>query len=155
LYYGLPLVSFAILAAVEGLRSPSGHRLAAGRWGPAVAALAIVLDVSSLDMPGIPLERREVLATMAGIPRSAGVQGMSCFVPILGYERERAPLAPGDSVQADFLILRTEETTWPFREAEARALASDALASGRYRPVYQRGGFAILEARKAQPSGHR
>jgi uncharacterized membrane protein len=152
LYYGLPLLAFSALASAAGLAGEWGRRLLASRWAPLLACLAVVLNVAHFTIPRVPAERPAFLDALARIPPGATVQAMSCFVPVVGYDRDRAPLMPGDSLRAEFVLLRTDETTWPFSAPRAQSLADDAVDSGRYNALYRQGTFLVLRRRDA--AGH-
>lgn len=147
LYYGLPLLSFAALAAAYGLASKRGHDIAASRLGPAIAALAIVLNVAHFTIQPIPPERRALLNAIDHIPRDARVQAMPSLYPLLGYERPKSVLMPGDSLTADYVLLRSVTTAWPFSTEEVERLAEGAIQAGNYEATFHRGAFWILKRR--------
>lgn len=147
LYYGIPLLTYAGLASVVGLASRAGRRLTASRVAPALTALVIMLNVAHFSFPAVPPERQAVLAELARIPDRATVQAMSCFFPVLGYARMKTVLMPGEALEADYVVLRSSVTAWPFATAQVERLAREAVASGRYAIRFSRGGFLVLERR--------
>lgn len=147
IYYGLPLLTYAAAAAAPALGSPALRRIASSRWGAPLAALALMLNVAHFTFHRIPPERGAVLRELGKMPREATVQAMPCFFPVLGYERSKSLLMPGDRPAADYIVLRSEETTWPFAKPEVQRLAQEAMASRQYVSLYDRGGFQILGRR--------
>jgi hypothetical protein len=157
LYYGLPLLAFAGLAAAHGIAalrtarrsaepgSALGRRLAA--LAPALAAIAVALNVAHFTIQPVPPERDAVLTEIGRIPPGATVQAMPTLYPDLRYEQPKAVLMPGDSLTAEYVLLRTDTTAWPFSTAQVNALASRAIASGTYRARFDRGGFRVLMRR--------
>lgn len=157
LYYGLPLLAFAGLAAARGVmavhgtrsvsesRGPVGVQVAA--LAPALAAIAIALNVSHFTIQPIPPGRDAVLTEIRRIPPGATVQAMPTLYPDLRYEQPKAVLMPGDSLTAQYVLLRTDTTAWPFSTVQVNALTARAIASGTYRTHFDRGGFRVLMRR--------
>ncbi|HEU4765679.1 MAG TPA: DUF2079 domain-containing protein [Candidatus Eisenbacteria bacterium] len=157
LYYGLPLLAFAGLAAARGVaavqetRSSSepgsalGRRLAA--LAPALAAIAVALNVAHFTVQPIPQERDAVLTEIRRIPPGATVQAMPTLYPDLRYEQPKTVLMPGDSLMAQYILLRTDTTAWPFSTEQVNTLTDRAVASGAYRARFDRGGFRVLMRR--------
>lgn len=156
LYYGLPLLSFAGIAAAQGIASirvtsVAGNRavgIAGSGWlPPALAALAIALNVAHFTMPAIPAERGDVTALIARIPSDATVQAMPSLYPRVRYGQAKTVLMPGDSLKADWILLRRDTTAWPFSSGQVDDLAAEGTASGAYEARFRRGGFLLLMRR--------
>ena len=94
LYYGIPVLAFAELASVRGLRSKVFESAARSRLGPILACLAIALNVSDMSFPTIPRTRGPMLQAIDAVPRSARSQLMPCFYPVAGYARNKEILRP-------------------------------------------------------------
>ena len=153
IYYGLPLLAFATLAAVAGLRSPALRRLATPRVAPAFAAALVILNLAHHTFPVPARDRDRFLAAIEmNVPVDARVQAMSCFFPVLGYERTKVLLEPGDLLEEPWAVIRTRDSTWPYRGADAEALLRDAAASGDYLIVAEGGGCALLRRALASPA---
>ncbi len=147
LYYGIPLLACAAIAAALAMAPASPARSLPRATGLGLAALAIVLDVSHLSFPTIPRERGAVLRAIAAIPETSLVQLMPCFDPVAGYDRRKVLLFPGEDLVAPHVVLRTEDTTWPFTAAAVESLADVATRSGKYRDRAAFPGFRVLERR--------
>jgi uncharacterized membrane protein len=145
LYYGIPLLACAALASVAALRDLRPRRIATGRMAFALAALAVMANVSNLSFPAIPRERAAIVRSIAAIPDSIDCQLQGCFFPVAGYAREKFLLRPGEPLTKARVILWTRGPTWPFSRAEVDSLARSAIASGRYRNVGKTPGFYLLE----------
>jgi len=155
LYYGLPLLAFAGLAAARGVGALHGAR-SSPRPGseaggavlaPVLAAIALVLNVAHFTILPIPPERGAVLSEIRRIPPRASVQAMPTLYPVLPYGQPKAVLMPGDSLTAEYVLLRTDTTAWPFSTAQVNALTARVIASGAYLPRFDRGGFRVLMRR--------
>ncbi len=155
LYYGIPLLAFASLAAVQSLRGGVARRVIASRVAPVAAVLAIVLNVSHLSFPTIPGERADVLRAIRAIPDDVPVQAMSCFFPVLEYEREKHLIVPGSALVEKYALIRTNETTWPLSGGDVKRLVDEATVSGRYEVELARGSFLILRRRDDAVVGRR
>lgn len=154
LYYGLPLLSFAAVAAAHGLASGAGMRVHRSAWAPAVAALVIALNVAHFTIQPIPPERSMLSAALKAIPRRASVQAMPALYPALRYEQPKAVLMPGDSLTADYVVLRSDTTAWPFAKEQVERLAEEAIASGTYEARFLGGSFLMLRRRGGPAALH-
>ena len=152
LYYGMPLLAFSAIAAASALRPGSGFRRRARRVAPALAVLAVALDVSHLTFPAIPPHGREIEAALGLLPAHEPIQLMWCFFPRAGYEREKILLRPGDPLTHRWVVMRSDAATWPFAAAEAESTACAAIASGAYRNRSTIPGFFLLERAAARDS---
>ena len=117
----------------------------------AAACAAVALNVSHLSYPEIPRARGQFLRELSAIPDTAAVQAMSCFFPVLGYEREKSLIESGTELTADYAVLRTDGTPWPLHPGEARAIVDRALGSERYVNLSSVKEFYILR-RSARPA---
>ena len=144
LYYGAPLLACSAIAGAFGLASAAYRRVASPRLVLAAACAAVALSVSHLSYPEIPRGRGRFLHELSAIPDTAVVQAMSCFYPVLGYRREKSLIAGGTELNAGYAILRTDETPWPLRPGEPRAIVDRALASGSYENLSSVRDFYIL-----------
>jgi hypothetical protein len=122
-----------------------GARVAA--LAPALAAIAVALNVAHFTVQPVPPVRDAVLTEIRRIPPGATVQAMPTLYPNLRYEQPKAVLMPGESLRADYVLLRTDTTAWPFSSAQVNALTARAIASGAYRARFDRGGFRVLMRR--------
>jgi uncharacterized membrane protein len=147
LYYGLPLLSFAAIAAAHGLASGEGKRIRGGAWAPTLAALAVALNVAHFTIQPIPPERAALLAALKQIPPDASVQAMPALYTVLPYERSKTVLMPEDSLNADYVALRSDTTAWPFSREQVERLAEGAIASGTYEARFFGGTFLLLRRR--------
>jgi hypothetical protein len=145
IYYGLPLLVYSGLASAAALGGATMRRVYASRWAPPLAALVVTLNVAHFTFFAVPRERWDVLRVLGDIPRGATVQAMPCFFPVLRYEQQRALLMPGDRLTADYVVLRSAVTAWPFRAEEVERAVREALESGGYASRYGQGGFWVLE----------
>ena len=145
LYYGLPLLAFSTVAAVIALRNGRLRKFLQGRLGICLAALLVVLNVSSLTYPRIDPNRPRFLEGLDQIPAEFPVQSMSCFYPVLGYEREKSLIrTEADSLYAPFLLLRIDSRTWPLSSAQAARLLRRAQEECGYTLVFEAGASKIL-----------
>ena len=144
LYYGLPLFAFAAIAASHGLASPEGKRILASPIAPVLAALAVVLNVAHFTIHPVPPERAPLLEALRRIPPSASIQAMPTLYPTLGYDRPKSVLVPGDSLGADYVVLRFDTTAWPFSRDQVTRLAEDAINAGGYIETFRQGTFLVL-----------
>lgn len=151
LYYGIPLLAFATVAAAEALRGEAGRRLVHSGTGPVLAAALVVLNVAEFRVPAIPRERSAVLEAIGRIPSGTRVQAMACFFPVLGYERAKTLVDVPPRLDGDWVVLRTHSTTWPLSPVEATAALRAALASGDYRVAANVGGTWLLERQRRSP----
>jgi uncharacterized membrane protein len=154
LYYGIPLLSFAAIAAAHGLASSRGRRLLASGAAPWMAAAAIVLNVAHFTVHPVPPERPSFLVGVGRIPRSSTIQAMPALYPTVDYDRPKSVLLRGASLTADYVLLRSQSTVWPFSNEDVRQLAERAVRSGQYERAYHQGTFTILrrKARRAASS---
>jgi hypothetical protein len=90
-----------------------------------------------------------LLEALRRIPPSASIQAMPTLYPALGYERRKSVLLPGDSLRADYVLLRSDTTAWPFSREQVTRLAEDAVTAGGYVEAFRRGTFLVL--RRAGP----
>jgi uncharacterized membrane protein len=159
LHYGAPLLTFGTLAALQGLQGGLFARLTRSRWALPAGALAFGLNVAHFTFPRIPRERALVLRQIRALPPGARVQALPCFFPVLGYDRPKTLLVPGSTLGAEFVLLRTRDTTWPFSAGQLDSLRRTASRSG-YRSRFETQEFAILgraalgqgaDARRASP----
>ena len=146
LYYGIPVLTFAMLSTFPGLRTRGFKTLFQTRLAPYLICLAVVLNISYLRYPFIPRERWQILRELRDIPADKTVQTMSCFYPVLGYDRGKNLLEPGEALKAEYVILRTDSTTWPFTEDQAKTVARVAIESGKYKNISSVDNFFILTA---------
>jgi hypothetical protein len=153
LYYGTPLLAFAALAAVRSVNGPRAKLWLGGRAAPVAAATAVALNVSHLAFPVIPRERAEFLDGVRAIPDGVPVQAMSCFFPVLEYERPKSRIVSGTELVEEYALIRTDETTWPLSGGEAKALVDAALGRARYDVELARGDFFILKRRASPAEG--
>ena len=64
------------------------------------------------------------------------------------YDRiAKAILYISQNVTAQYVLLRTDTTAWPFSTVQVNALTARAIASGTYRTHFDRGGFRVLMRR--------
>ncbi len=145
LYYGAPLLAFGAIATVVGLRGKLVRRVAATRWTTHILAAVWALNVAHFTFPWIPRDRTQVLQTIAAIPPPASIQAMPCFFPVLPYDAPKRILLPSADAEpvADWILLRTQRTTWPWTAVQVEALRNAALQRG-YVTVYESATFAIL-----------
>jgi hypothetical protein len=144
LYYGIPLLACVAIAAVLGLRAGVWSRIGT-RGRLALAAFAVVWNVSHLVYPAIPPHGRAIARAVAVIPDSIPAQLQPCLFPRAGYDQEKRVLWPGDAAAERWVALRVDAATWPFTPAEADSFARAALAGGRYRNRSAIAGFFLLE----------
>jgi uncharacterized membrane protein len=147
LYYGIPVLVFACLAAVEGLRTRAFDRLRSWRWSHVLAGLVVMLNVAHFRFPEIPRDRGRVLAAIDRIPESASIQAMSCFFPVLETTHRPALVEPSSRPTADYVLLRLRGSTWPLDAGQVERLLREGIESG-YSPTYQSNNFVVLERTK-------
>lgn len=144
LYYGIPVLAFACLACLEGMRTHSFDHLRAWRWSHVVAGVVLMLNVAHFHFPEIPRDRGQVLGVIHGIPKAASVQAMSCFFPALGTDRRPVLVEPSSRPTADYVLLRRRGSTWPLDVGQVERLLRTGIESG-YTLVYASDAFAVLE----------
>ncbi len=145
LYYGIPVFSLAVIAAVQGTTTPFFKTLTrSSRAAHYVAGLAVVLNLAYFTFPLIPRQRPEFLIELKSIPSGHKVQTMSCFYPVLGYARDKSVLLPEDKLTREFVIVRNESTIWPFTPQQVQELISTTLNSGKYENLSKVKGFYIF-----------
>ena len=149
IYYGIPLLAFAAVAAVPGIESSAFRRVAAHRVGAWVAGIALILGVAHLRFPLIPRQRAEVVTAIEGLPIEGRFQALGCFFPLLGHRRDRDFLWFGDPIDGDFVLLRTDTDAWPFETEEMVSMTEALLRSGSYRRLVEIPGFEILRRQPA------
>lgn len=93
-------------------------------------------------------------AALKAIPRRASVQAMPALYPALRYEQPKAVLMPGDSLTADYVVLRSDTTAWPFAKEQVERLAEEAIASGTYEARFLGGSFLMLRRRGGPAALH-
>jgi hypothetical protein len=145
LYYGIPVVAFASVAAVEGLRTRAFRRLARSRAAAAAVILAVILNVAHFRFPPIAPHRAEFLRALREIPPGATVQAMSCFFPVLDPSYDRRLIDRPAPIDAPWAVIRTRSTTWPLSGAQAEELLRQARADG-YRVLADLDGAVLLHA---------
>ncbi len=144
LYYGLPFLSLGLLGALENVGRFQRKAQARPRVAAFLATLVVILNLAHFTFPEIPRCRRTVLATIKEIPPSASVAAMPCFFPAVGEERNLSRIWPGEDPRTDFMILRREETTWPFTEAEAAVIIDQLQADSAYKIWFECDDFCIF-----------
>ena len=144
IYYGIPVLAFAVLSAVVGFRTAVFRRLSGTGLVPYLVCVAVVLNLSYFTFPAMPRGRGEFVKQLNSIPKDAPAQVMSCFYPAAGYERNKVLLMPGQALTAEYVVIREDSTTWPFSEREAQEMIKSALDSGRYENLSEVKGFFIL-----------
>jgi uncharacterized membrane protein len=148
LYYGMPFLTFAILASAVAMQSTRFERLCRQRGSLAVGWVVVMLNVAHYTFPEVPLDRFRVIGQIGAIPQQATVQAMSCFYPVLEYSQPKELLqADADhhaNLHADYVLLRREGGTWPFSPSQIEATLAEARRRG-YDAIYLSDGFAILQ----------
>ena len=144
LYYGIPVLTFAVIGSIIGFKTTTFKTLSQSRLAPCLVCLAVILNISYLRYPPVPRERLQILRELRNIPADKTIQAMSCFYPVLSYDREKNLIEPGENLKAEYVILRTDSTTWPFTEDQAKVIAREAIESGEYENVSGVKGFFIL-----------
>ncbi len=147
-YYGIPVVAFALAAAVDGVRSPGFKRLMASPLAPLAAAVVAFLNIAHQPFEPIPRNRAAVLAEVAKVPHGEQVQVIPALYSYGGYWEGKTPISSSRTLQrplADrWIILRDGPTTWPYQPGEPTRIAHRLIASGRYRDLSTTPGVFIL-----------
>jgi len=144
LYYGIPLLAFGIVAAIEVLRRDDGGSQLVRKWAPALAAVAIVLNVANFTFPEVPRCRPAVVEAIRAIPKDARVAAMPCLYPIFDRTMDTTLIWPRRPSEADFEALRTDHTTRPFTPPEVKRRIERRLKSERWETWFEIDDFVIL-----------
>ena len=144
LYYGIPFLAFGLVASIEVLRGDAGGSQPVRKWAPALAAVAIVLNVANFTFPEVPRCRPAVVEAIRSIPEDARVAAMPCLYPVLDRRMGKTLIWPRRPSDADFEILRTDHTTRPFTPTEITRRIERRLGSGRWESWFEVDDFVIL-----------
>lgn len=145
IYYGLPLLAFATIAGVAGLRSPAFQRVTSSRFAPVFAIAVVMLNVAHFSFPPVEHGRGRFAAALRDVPENAHVQAMACFFPVLGYERPKLLLTPATPLEEHWVVVRLHSSTWPFSGKQVEDLVREATESGAYRVRADVNGSMLLE----------
>jgi hypothetical protein len=144
LYYGIPFLAFGLVASIEVLRGDAGGASLFKRWWPALAAVAIVLNVANFTFPEVPRCRPVVVEAIRAIPKDARVAAMPCLYPVFDRSMNTTLIWPRRPSDADFEVLRTDHTTRPFTPTELKRHIERRLGSGRWEVWFEVDDFVIL-----------
>jgi len=144
LYYGIPFLAFGLVASIEVLRGDAGGSQLVRKWAPALAAVAIVLNVANFTFPEVPRCRPAVVEAIRAIPKDARVAAMPCLYPVFDRTMDTALIWPRRPSDADFEVLRTDHTTRPFTPTEVKRHIERRLESGRWEAWFEVEDFVIL-----------
>ena len=122
LYYGIPVLTFAFLAAIQSLRSRAIRKVSVSRFAIAIPLMLFILNFSHFAFPGIDRTRSRFLRATSEIPATEKIQAMSCFFGSLAYERPKTMIQPSSELRERFLAIRVHSTTWPLSNEGARAI---------------------------------
>lgn len=144
-YYGLPVLTFAVISALVGFRSSMFKILTRSKLAPGLIAAVLVFNLAHFTFPYIPRERGRILREITDIPQRASLQVMSCFYPALGYDRDKTVLWPGRQFVADYIVLSGDKVlTWPFSLHDVHELIRKAVESKKYENISTVKHFFIL-----------
>jgi uncharacterized membrane protein len=143
LYYGAPVLAFALVAAVAGVRTRVFRRLRASPL--AILAVAVVgwLNVAHLTFTVPVPGRSAVLAELAKVPYGSTAFYQPSLYPYGGYWAGKRPLMTDRLPDAEYVVLWEGRRTWPFSSDEVVRLAAAAQAKG-YRNVSAVPGLFVL-----------
>ncbi len=132
LYYGAPVLAFALPAALSGLKSPVFKSVLRHRLAPALALLVAVLNVAHLELPRPFRDRAEIVRALSAIPRGEPVRVQPCLYPVGGYWPDKRPLMPAARPEAGarYVAILPDHHPWPFSTAELDALSHRLVRAG-------------------------
>lgn len=145
LYYGMPVLAFALLTVGPALKTRTFAWLTRQRWAPALPVLVALLNVSHLEFACVPNDRAAVIRELERVPWDAATQSQPSLYPLVGYGPHRACLLPESRPQADWILLRDAAPTWPFLPGEPSRLAERLIRSGAYVNRSATPGTFVLE----------
>ncbi|MCP3995903.1 MAG: DUF2079 domain-containing protein [bacterium] len=144
IYYGIPLITFATIAAIEGLKSPILKKISCSRATPALVIILTVLNLAHFTYPPIELGRREFIGALKMLPPAVPVHAAACFFPVLGYTRPKLLITDTSEISGRWVALRAHSSTWPLSESEAKAVIQETVYTGRYEVMAEVNGCYLL-----------
>jgi uncharacterized membrane protein len=133
LYYGIPLFTFVVISIIPSFQSGTFKKISSSPIAPYLIALVIVLNVAHFTFPLIPRDRFRIVKELHHIPEDATIQTMSCFYPVLGYERSKEVIYDShQDLTAEHVILRDDSNTWPLSKRAAGEMVKRIAASQDY-----------------------
>jgi hypothetical protein len=148
LYYGIPMFSFACVAAIRGFKSEFFKNFQKRQWSFLFVWGLMMLNVAHYVFPEIPSARNDILKQIERIPKDASVQAMSCFFSVLGYERRKEMITATSDLHSDYILVRTQMTTWPLSEQESELVVAQCRENQAYDIFYQIDDFVMCKRKE-------
>ncbi len=132
LYYGAPVLAFALPAALAALKTPVVRELAKSRLGPAVVLGVALLNVAHIELPRPLTGRAAIMEGLRTVPRGEPVRVQPCLYPAGGYWPDKRPLMPGGRPEAGarWVAILPDHHPWPFTSDQLSELADRLMADG-------------------------
>ncbi|OGM03310.1 MAG: hypothetical protein A2008_07275 [Candidatus Wallbacteria bacterium GWC2_49_35] len=156
-YYGLPVLSFAMIAVISGLKwlldKENEFKFKDGVLKTLCTA-ALVLNFAHFVFPDCGAGHFVFLQKVRELPRERTVQAAPEVYGHIGYDAKKRCLEDYTSFSADFILLprHLHDLTRPFSTAgrfenfgAMDILAASQEKAGRYKIIFKNAGFIILE----------
>jgi uncharacterized membrane protein len=156
-YYGLPVLSFAMIAVTSGLKwllDKENEFKFKGVVLKVLCAAALALNFAHFVFPDCNAGHFEFLQKLRELPRERPVQAAAEIYGHIGYGAKKSCLEDYTSFSADFILLPRylHDLTRPFSKAgrfenfgAIDILAASHEKAGRYKIIFKNAGFIILE----------
>jgi len=149
LYYGLPILSFMLVAVLFGLQDKAIAWPRTPRMSVALAASLLVLNCCHFELPHIPRTRITILKRISELPETQQITASACLFPVLGYEREKTLIGQLVVPSSEYVLLKQGDGSWPLAKEQSYTYADLCLNNG-YSRLWEHEDFTCFKKRTGQ-----